>query len=613
MSKISKYLFFLFLSKISIFLSECTSGVNHCSICNPITDLCYKCDKDNFSPNENGGCNYIKKCIYGNNYCIECSKEDSNMCEKCEEGYYPDEYGGCSYTKNCIISERGKCLKCKEDYVLVGIENYFKEGIKMCKSIFSEDLKFCEVINQNSGLCDKCIEGYYINKKDKKCSTTENCDESIYGICISCQYDFYLDKKDNICKKKEGNFVHCRESLNGEYCDICDDQYYFDQNKICIYINFCLKKGEGIKCEKCVENYYLTEIDYSCTKDQNCKFGDRNTGICTACKDDFYLDYNDGRCKSNKEDNDFKHCKIKDKVCIECNYDYFIGEDFKCSTSKFCSESYNDTCVECIDNYYLGLDNRCTNIKYCIYSDKNNKCLECENHYYFDKNENLCKIAEGNLTNCKIVNYGYCGRCKDNYYLNQTDHLCYSNQEKGPFYKCAITDVYAEYCMTCIKDYYAGYIDNICSKVFGCEISENEERCLQCSEYYCLNVKTGKCEDNDIINDETIKYYYRCNRTNEEGDSCETCIQGFELNKNGLCINESFCQEKEDDNCIRCKNDYELYCLNKYFGCIETRIENCLECNDILKIEECTKCYDGYEMDRFGDCIEIKNTENYKK
>ena len=608
MSKLFIYLTFLFFSKISICLSSCIPGVNHCSICNPMTDLCFKCDKETFTPNENGGCNYTKICMYGNNYCIECSKEEENLCKKCEEGYYPDEYGGCSYTKNCILSERGKCLKCKDDYILAGIENYFKEGVKICKSIFSEDLKFCESINLNNGLCDKCKEGYYVNQKDRKCSTAQNCDESIFGICTICNYGFYLDKKDNQCKKQKDNMVHCKESLNGENCSICDNEYYFDENGICIYINYCLKQGGNNKCEECVDNYFLTEIDYTCTTEKNCKFGDRTTGICISCKDNYYIDYNDGKCKSNQEDNDFKYCKVADEICNECiSVDYFIGEDHKCSTTRFCSESYNGTCIECMDNYYLGLDNKCTNIKHCIYSDFYNQCLECEGNFYFNKNDNLCKIGEGNLTNCKVGYEGqFCERCKDDYYLNQTDHLCYSNKEEGLFYKCAVTDIYAEYCIICIKDYYTGYIDKKCSKVEGCEISENEDRCLQCEEYYCFNVKTGKCEDNEIIYDENYKYYYRCNRTNEDGNSCEVCINGFELNENGLCVNDSFCEEKKDGVCIKCKDDYESYCLNKYFGCVEINTQNCLECNDLLELESCTKCYDGYEIDRYGRCSEVK-------
>ena len=114
MSKIIKIFIIIFICKISILSSSCISRENHCQICNPLTELCFKCDKETFAPDEKGGCDYTKICKYGNNYCMECSKDKDkeNLCIKCEEGYFPDEYGGCSYTRNCILSERGKCLKC---------------------------------------------------------------------------------------------------------------------------------------------------------------------------------------------------------------------------------------------------------------------------------------------------------------------------------------------------------------------------------------------------------------------------------------------------------------------------------------------------------------------
>ena len=609
---IISYFIIIFLYQISLIFNSCISGVNHCSICNPLTDLCYICDKENFAPDENGGCDYKKICLYGKNYCKECSKENENICEKCEDGYYPDEYGGCSYTKNCILSDKGKCLKCKDNYILAGMDNYFNEGIKICKSIFAEDLKFCKTINKYNGLCSQCKDGYYLSQKDSKCSSSENCDESIFGICSSCHSGYYLDKKNNECKKQIDNFSHCQESFDGEKCDICDNDYFFDENGKCIYNNYCLREGEYYKCEKCVENYFLTEKDYSCTREENCQYGDRITGICTSCKENYYIDFNDGKCKSNIEENDFKYCKVADVVCKECiSIDYFIGEDHKCSSSRFCSESFNGTCFECIDNYYIGLDNKCTNVKHCIYSDYYNQCLECEGDYYFNKKDNVCKIGEGNLTNCKISEEGrLCSSCKDDFYLNQTDHLCYSNLEGGKFYKCGITDLYADYCIICRKDYYIDR-ENKCSKVDGCELSENEDRCLECdSDYYCLDAKTGKCEYNDEIEKEENKFYFRCNKTNKEGTSCEICIDEFKPNENGLCVDKKLCDEYKDEKCIKCKNEEGNYCLNNLFECVEVYYNrNCLECNNIYDFDICSKCFDGYEINDFGECIEIKNNE----
>ena len=66
-------------------------------------------------------------------------------------------------------------------------------------------------------------------------------------------------------------------------------------------------------------------------------------------------------------------------------------------------------------------------------------------------------------------------------------------------------------------DYYIGYLDNKCTKVEGCMISENEDRCLLCDDIYCLNKKTGLCMDNQYIEDENYKFYYKCNITNDEG------------------------------------------------------------------------------------------------
>jgi hypothetical protein len=81
--------------------------------------LCFKCEKDIYIPDEEGACKYANICEEGNNHCIEC-EDEGKICKKCEKNYFPDENGQCSYTKNCEISEKGKCLKCKDDYILIG-------------------------------------------------------------------------------------------------------------------------------------------------------------------------------------------------------------------------------------------------------------------------------------------------------------------------------------------------------------------------------------------------------------------------------------------------------------------------------------------------------------
>ena len=584
----------------------CLGGQNHCLRCNTITNLCIKCDKDIYVPDKNGGCGYSKKCVLGSHNCLECN-EEGNLCKNCEEGYFPDENGGCSYTNNCEISYKGECIKCKDNYILIGIDDYLNEGIKICKSLNIEDFKNCKNINMTTGKCMECKKDFYLNSGDNRCSNTENCFESTFGICKICNKGYYLEKKENKCIKQDKSFYGCKETIDGEVCDTCEDDFFFDGNKKCTYYNFCEKSGGVLNsCEKCIEGYYLSENDKVCTTEKHCYYGHQDTGICFQCQNNYYLETKTGKCISNQEENDFKNCKLSENFkCIQCIYGFYIGNDNKCSTSKNCHRSEKGKCLECTDNYFLGLDNIC-NIDHCIYSNYN-ECIECEDGFYYDKLNISCKssIKNEKFKNCKYSVYGeYCDSCKNGFYLNRSDHLCYSNEEKNEFYKCAILSE-SGYCVECADEYYTDG-DNKCTKIEGCQKSENENKCLECNEYYCLDLKTGKCEYNYYIEDENKLIYYRCNRTNKEGTGCEECIESFYPNENGICVNETFCEErKKDGTCIKCKNDEDgNFCLNNIYECVEIYFnDNCLTCNYILDFDNCTKCIDGYQLNENNECV----------
>ena len=603
---LTKSIFLIFL-QISLSLSICIIDENHCSKCNPITKLCVQCDKDIYTPDKEGGCEYSHKCVIGENQCIEC-KENEKSCQLCIQGYFPDENGGCSYTDNCEVSYRGECLKCKDDFILIGKKNFENEGIKICKPLNFGDLKNCEEINISNGLCEKCKEGFYLNSGDKKCSKIENCFESTLDVCKKCNKNFYLDKKESKCKNQTDIFEHCKQSLDGKTCDICDDYYYFDEEGKCIALNFCLKSLNEYRCEECAKGYIPCKYGTSCVTTENCYFGDSALGICTSCIEGYYIDYLDGKCKPNDKEDDFKHCRIADEgACIQCSDKWELSEDQKCTNTKHCAETDIDKCIACSDNYYLGLDNKCSKVEHCIYSNEY-LCFECEGDYFYDIGFEKCIIGEGNLANCK---YGHstssCHKCKDDFYLNETDKLCYSNKE-GELYKCAKTDSKGDKCVECINGYNLGDIDKKCSTLEGCALSENENKCLECDLYYCLDAKTGQCVDNDVIEDDEKKFYFRCNKTDKEGNMCEICDSGYTLDKNGLCVDEEHCEEKNEDGiCNKCLNSEEgIYCLNKDFGCVEIYSNaGCLSCNNNLEFENCTKCYDGFELNDNNDCEEI--------
>ena len=192
------YFYLILLINILFIYSEpqCEEGKNYCLKCNPVTNLCNKCMKNIYIPDEDGGCKNSNKCVMGNNYCVSCNEKET-LCDECDAGYFPDENGGCAYIPNCKISYKGECLKCIEDFILIG------DTIKICKSINSEDFKNCEKINTLKGICEECSENYYLNNGDKKCNSIKNCFESSLGICKECDQFYYLNKKENECKEKK--------------------------------------------------------------------------------------------------------------------------------------------------------------------------------------------------------------------------------------------------------------------------------------------------------------------------------------------------------------------------------------------------------------------------
>ena len=593
----------LYILNPVLLIPFCKEGANNCNRCDPLTKLCTKCSLDIYSPDENGGCSALGKCVFGKNYCLECDNE-GKKCIKCETGLYPDENGACSFVDNCSLSHKGLCLKCKSDFILIGGEGTFK----ICKSLYSDDLANCHTINNETGLCEECNLGYFLNGGDFRCSKIENCYESTFGKCNSCNSGYYFFRKEEKCISQFASLINCKESLDGEKCDICDEDYFFDEKGNCVGVNYCAEGGYG-KCNKCFEGYYLTFDSLACTKEKSCFSGNKLNGLCNSCLGNNYIDLNDRKCKSNQENNDFKYCKqVENDICLTCEYDYYLSEDGKCTKSKNCAEVESGNCLFCSQNYYLTLDNRCTTTEHCKYSEIYFECNECEDEYYYNKTDKTCYKYKQGFENCKstTIDGKYCFWCKNGFYGNQKDHLCYNNNENNNFYKCKLSDTSGEYCIGCEENYYLGYKDYKCSKIKGCDLSENENKCLECDEKHCLNLKTGQCFSNEKIKNEDEKIYYRCNRTNEEGTKCEICLEGYELSEKGFCVDKIHCSVEENGVCVKCKNNHAYSsCLNSDFGCVPTSYMLCIECNNVLDFDKCTKCPQYYKLNQEGVCIDI--------
>ena len=592
-----------FLLTQLLFIQSCVPNENFCLECHSLANICIKCQNNLLTPDENGECVGVKKCSIGENYCIGCNDQNT-VCQECETGYYPDENGACSYTENCEISYNGKCLKCKQNFLLVG------DSVKVCKNLNLDNLKNCKNINNSNGLCEECEENYYLTKEDNKCIEIDNCKYAVYGVCQKCVSGFYLDKKNDKCVSKTSNtgFEFCKISIDGESCAECDDGYFFSHDVKCVSSKFCITGDDNGKCQECNSQFYMTTKENTCTSTKNCYLANQETANCVWCNDDLYYDKITKRCKPNTEDDDFKFCGVANEKCIQCDRYHYLGKDNKCSGTRYCTSSENGKCLACENNYYIGLDNKCSNIEKCIYSNSLG-CLECEDGYYFNKNLQKCVLAEKNFVNCKLSDEdgNLCAGCKNNYYLNRTDLYCYDNTQEGPFYKCAFSLDNGTFCQLCEGEYYIGREDLKCNLIQGCLSSESVNKCTECDYYYYLNQKTGNCIDNYYIENEEMKKFYYCKKSNLDGTACEECEEGHTLNDDGLCVNFENCEEKDEDgNCVKCVDEnpgwYPYFCLNKIYGCVNTFLDNCLLCEDEFNLDRCSKCKDGYEIDEDGEC-----------
>ena len=392
----------------------------------------------------------------------------------------------------------------------------------------------------------------------------------------------------------------------------CPENTYYSEDGKCSKTNFCKITRKDSRCKECILGYYLSS-DGTCTKEKNCRLGDKNSGICNSCISGFYFDLQEKICKDNTIDEKYNLCEIVDEgICIQCKFAYYLSSDNKCTDTPNCTLTEKTVCKQCTPGYYIGLDHHCTSVEKCINSYRG-ECNECEDSYYMDIKNNICVESKDNFINCKKNSCDspeQCSICKKDYYLSQYDYLCYDNTSPGPFYKCEITDYKGDKCINCVDEYYIGRDDANCTKIEGCLRSLDENTCLECDDYYCLDNK-GNCTDNSYVINEDLKYYFRCKQLNEQGSKCEICEHDLNTTDEGICFDEEHCEVFEEEKCVKCQKDnpwgYSGFCLNDEFGCVDSFLKHCIRCDDIMDMDVCTQCEEGYEVDEFGECSEIEN------
>ena len=199
-------------------------------------------------------------------HCKEVNKKNKE-CEKCHKNYYFKE------------NDKSECLTCSQ----------LNEGCSSCNA---------------TGQCKKCINGFDMNKNEKKCEIKKNCLEGEY--VPECK----------TCEELNPNCIKCNKA---GYCQKCNDGYYLsgiDNNAKCIKcISTCQKCESLNKCTKCKEDLILNDGNcVSCLSlNEGCEECSKINNKCTKCYDNKILKYilKDNKCVKKEEEKEKPKTNLK--------------------------------------------------------------------------------------------------------------------------------------------------------------------------------------------------------------------------------------------------------------------------------------------------------------
>ena len=247
-------------------------------------------------------CNNIDDCInkkseLKKDYVYDYKSKTTQNIERLEDeipdnetNYELSEDGKCPrYCQQCL--ENNICIKCKEDYGLVGSKNeekiiclpqseLNKGHYNDSQSIYYQCIDFCDSCS-NGETCNKCINNYFLlNNETDKCYNINDINpiEDYYldennSTYYSCQ-KFNLIKFCQKCSKFNNCFL-CQKNytfINGNKTKCYEinqlgDKYYQDPDDNSNYIgcsnfiNNCLSCN-NTQCLKCGEGYVFINDDY---------------------------------------------------------------------------------------------------------------------------------------------------------------------------------------------------------------------------------------------------------------------------------------------------------------------------------------------------------------
>ena len=321
--------------------------------------------------------------------------------------------------------------------------------------------------------------------------------------------------------------------------------------------------------------------------------------LCISCEMGYYLDKSsDNECKDSYLVPVFHNCnETEDGIsCSACNDGYYFAKNGECVNTKNCKKSQKrlSFCEECDEDFYL-LSNGlfCSSSQNCVYGDRETgECTDCENGYYLDLEDNKCKPNTENnkFKNCKKGRKN-CEECIYKYYLGE-DNLCSLSKN------CSESDEDGK-CIKCSEGFHLSSSDNKCTKVEKCLKANYKFECEECEQYLLLN--NSKCVPIDAWE---ISKFSNCKSTDTSGIYCEECKDNYFLNqKNNFCVLNIYM--KDFQNCAKSDitGEYCELCENGfYLGTEDNKCTSTFGCAS-SKDGVCVKCKYSFCLNGNNECI----------
>lgn len=471
---------------------KCAAFDQNCDQCddddNP--QQCTHCKSDEYGISDSTNKCVLCKEVTNDNNCKTCQLNDAAYkCLSCIEGQI--DGNSCTSTtcttKNCATCtpDGVTCFTCKEDFILTSTKQCQSQIPLTCKDVV-ENCKTCEQENgADTSICSECNEGFFLDIKTSVLS-----DDTATKVCTKCS--------DN-----------CKTCKSVAECQICKDNFGVTSNG---------------KCEQCSNIQHVNQETHKCV--DNCKTGndlnkcktcdEKDKSICGSCNEGSSLV--EGKCiptESPKQCPTGCICEDDKSVCKRCQ-------------PGFKEKKENNILVSCDPDFTAcNPEVKTKGCMYCLNKEPFNECALCNMN-----DDNM--ILEPNEDGICICNKGYeleNGRCVPEKADCTTSipgcTKCFKDNTKS----CAVCNEVNGYNSFPIESLVDG--NNICScKVYGFEPNEkgvcatpNESKCNPAIPG-CLKCTTpDKCDICD-----TTKYYQSSNINGK----CQ-CIEGYEINSQGVC------------------------------------------------------------------------------